>query len=391
MKVITYLSSSYLPLLGGLQYELVWRLEAIDDLLSNGLDKNYKFYFLAPNDKALEFAEFKNIEVINLNLQLDSKVNLLKCVFKIRNILNRIKPDLVHCEAVSPDAYMIFLSNLLFFTSFKYLVTSHGSDIVMIPEANYGCSLNFFQKMLFKAILARTKLHLLPSTALINFAIERGTDRKKIKVLPNGVKHIHYKENQETIQTLKKRWNIKDGDFCLLCLSSTRAIKNLERFIQGFILAYQNNDRLKLICTCKHDSNFTAIKELVDNAGLSSSVLFTGPIRGKEKDAFFSFCDGFCLPSVFENCPISIMEAMDYGLAILASKVGGIPDLITDRENGLFFNYAAPKDIAEKIIEVSTNHTLRNKIRANAKKDANLYDIKEIVKRLLSAYETIED
>ena len=44
----------------------------------------------------------------------------------------------------------------------------------------------------------------------------------------------------------------------------------------------------------------------------------------------------FCISSIFENFPISILEAMDYGNLVLTTKVGGIKDFVFDRHNGIF-------------------------------------------------------
>jgi glycosyltransferase involved in cell wall biosynthesis len=69
--------------------------------------------------------------------------------------------------------------------------------------------------------------------------------------------------------------------------------------------------------------------------GLNDCVAFTGPVSGPAKELFFSSLDIFVQPSLSEGLSIVLIEAMSYGLPLVASKVGGIPELIQEGGNGL--------------------------------------------------------
>lgn len=77
-------------------------------------------------------------------------------------------------------------------------------------------------------------------------------------------------------------------------------------------------------------------------AANSSCVIDLGWITGKEKSKYLSECDLFVLPTYFEGQPVSVLEAMAYSCTILASKVGGIPQMIEDGQTGILLR---PKDI----------------------------------------------
>ncbi len=75
-------------------------------------------------------------------------------------------------------------------------------------------------------------------------------------------------------------------------------------------------------------------KAEVKRRGLEEIVDFRGWISGKEKDELLSSCDVLVLPSHAEGLPISVLEAMANGKAVISTPVGGIPDVVHDGENG---------------------------------------------------------
>lgn len=81
-----------------------------------------------------------------------------------------------------------------------------------------------------------------------------------------------------------------------------------------------------------------AIREATRTDG--HRVAFTGPLYGREKDMLMGQADIFAFPSYYEHeCqPLSIIEAMANGLAVVASRAGGIPDLLRDGVDGLLFD-----------------------------------------------------
>ena len=73
---------------------------------------------------------------------------------------------------------------------------------------------------------------------------------------------------------------------------------------------------------------------LADRLGLTGRIHFLGNIDGAAKDAFFRRIDVLCLPSLAENLPIALLEAMGYGRPVITTPVGGIPDMVTDGAQG---------------------------------------------------------
>lgn len=71
---------------------------------------------------------------------------------------------------------------------------------------------------------------------------------------------------------------------------------------------------------------------LADSLGIKDKVLFPGWISGADKDRALSEATIFVLPSHFEGVPVAILEAMAWGIPIVATRVGGIPEVVGDEE-----------------------------------------------------------
>ncbi|MCC6300300.1 MAG: glycosyltransferase family 4 protein [Anaerolineales bacterium] len=103
--------------------------------------------------------------------------------------------------------------------------------------------------------------------------------------------------------------------------------------------------------------------------GLDGERILAGPFTSREHLArIMAETDVFVMPSILEGQPVALVEAMSYGKPIIATAVGGIPELITDGENGLLCPPHNPIALAEKITALIENSTLRNALGRSARK-----------------------
>ncbi len=90
-----------------------------------------------------------------------------------------------------------------------------------------------------------------------------------------------------------------------------------------------------------------ALRTLADGLGVSERVRFLGEVSQAELPALLSACDLFTRPSRSEGMGISFIEAMAAGLPVIATRVGGIPDFLTEGETGWTVDVDAPQQIAD--------------------------------------------
>ncbi len=107
-------------------------------------------------------------------------------------------------------------------------------------------------------------------------------------------------------------------------------------------------------------------KDLARKLGVDSTVKFLGWLKEPQKVEVFAQASVFCLPSYAEGVPMAMLEAMAYKLPVVVTPVGGIPDIISNKYNGIFVTPGKEKEIAQAIIDILTNHELKMGLAENA-------------------------
>ena len=100
--------------------------------------------------------------------------------------------------------------------------------------------------------------------------------------------------------------------------------------------------------------------------------------------------DCMVLPSLWpDNYPVSIQEAFQSGPVVIASRIGGIPELVRDGVNGLLIEPGDEVGIATAIERLRSSPELAAKLRASASETARLYDMRFHVAHLIDAYQRL--
>ncbi|MBI5749467.1 MAG: glycosyltransferase family 4 protein [Nitrospinae bacterium] len=132
------------------------------------------------------------------------------------------------------------------------------------------------------------------------------------------------------------------------------------------------------------------ISDLKRNAnllGIADSVIFTG--WRNDVPAIISVFDIFVLPSLNEGMGKVLVEAMLLKRPIIASRVGGIPDLIRDGENGILVNSASPNELAKAIIELLKSEEKRKRMGESGKLIVESYSDKAMIDKIGRLYEEV--
>jgi glycosyltransferase involved in cell wall biosynthesis len=115
-------------------------------------------------------------------------------------------------------------------------------------------------------------------------------------------------------------------------------------------------------------------------------VVFSGFLEGAELARAFASADVFAMPSRTETLGFVVLEAMSSGLAVVAARAGGIPDLVQHGENGLLFDPESPQDLALALRQVVEHGGLRRFLGQQARKAAEACDWLAETEKLLDAY-----
>ena len=119
--------------------------------------------------------------------------------------------------------------------------------------------------------------------------------------------------------------------------------------------------------------------------GLNGKILFVGGKRHNEIPTWMNASDLFVLPSLSEGFPTVIPEAMACGKPVVGTKVGGVPEIITNQEVGLLVNPKDPEKLALAIVD-ALNKTWSSEAILN---HAKQYSWNTLVPRIISVYKEV--
>jgi glycosyltransferase involved in cell wall biosynthesis len=124
--------------------------------------------------------------------------------------------------------------------------------------------------------------------------------------------------------------------------------------------------------------------------GIAERVEFSGHGPREEFREHYRGATVFAMPSLFENCPYTLLEAMSCGKPVVVSKAFGMKEMIVDGESGLFFRVGDSGDLAEKVICLLTNEALREKLgKAARKRVLENYSMKTGVEKTIAFYSAV--
>lgn len=123
---------------------------------------------------------------------------------------------------------------------------------------------------------------------------------------------------------------------------------------------------------------------------IANQVEFLGWVSGEQKDRAFRESIIFCLPSYAEGFPMAVLDAWAYGLPVITTPVGGIPDVARDGDNMLLFNPGDIDTLAKQMEKMIVDEKLRESIAEESTLLAHTtFNVKTINKQLGDIYEEL--
>ena len=141
---------------------------------------------------------------------------------------------------------------------------------------------------------------------------------------------------------------------------------------------------LKVLCAGRDDSQ-GEIPRLARERGVDHALRLLGFCS--DTQALIRQCDFLILPSLWEGCPVSVMEALSLGRPVIATRVGGIPELLDSGQEGLLIEPRAPRELADAILKLATDPERRTQMgeaaRARAERD---FSVERMTRRIEETY-----
>lgn len=339
----------------------------------------------------------KNLKVFFNNLKNNNEKLINKCL----EIVNEVKPDIIHLHGtenifgliqkhtkipciISIQGLINPIKNKFFDDIPKSAIIKYSSLIRFIFGVSISHSYNKFEEMSIveKEIFKSSK-----------FITGRTSwDKTITEFLAPNAKYFHLDEVLRE-EFYENKWNKNSFEKTvkLISIVSRPPYKGLGTVVEVAKLLKEKLDFTWKICGLKSNDEIVGIVKKWKKVDYSDlNIEFLGELEEKKLINELLESDIFLQTSRIENSPNSLCEAMILGMPIVASNVGGTSSLLRDNLDGFLVQEGEPFSTAQKIIYLSKNFNEVSEMGKNARLSAlNRHNKEKIVKNLVNIYNTL--
>lgn len=154
---------------------------------------------------------------------------------------------------------------------------------------------------------------------------------------------------------VRDKYFIGKNDIVFLFVGRFVPLKNLPCLLKSFSKLNNKTTERHWLMLVGDGPLYKETQKLSVELGIRDNVIFTGPVHYYHLPAYYSAADIFVMTSTYENSPNALLEAMSCGLPVIATNVGGIPDLVVDGENGILVRHGDLNGFISAMRELSSD------------------------------------
>ncbi len=312
--------------------------------------------YAVPFRLAREFSDrifYHEVETVDYPL-LAHQLYTISLAAKMAQTIKDAQLDILHVHYAVPHAISAFLARSVSRAEkVKIITTLHGTDITLV-----GRSPSFFPIVRFS--IERSDAVTAVSQWLKKETVREFGIRRRIRVIPNFVDTEKFRRGPTPC---KRSLYVKPGEKIIMHISNFRPVKRLGDVIRIFKLIQGEVPSRLLLIGDGPDRDMA--RQLSRQLRIQKRVVFLGKQDCIEH--FLACADVFLLPSESESFGLAALEAMSCGVPVVASRLGGIPEIVIDGETGFLAEVGDVEGMAAKAIEILRNPTLARQMGQRAR------------------------
>lgn len=290
----------------------------------NRIDKSYQ-----PGDIPTHYIEYPALPIAT------RPFNGATCARYILPVLEKLRPDIILSYWIYPEGLgAVKAGNAL---GIPVITGSRGSDL-------HG-NRDPFSSSRVKQVLDGADYVITVSEALRRTAIERGADPKRVRTIQNGCDgEIFRLESRAEART---ELGIAHDTELVLFNGWIAPLKGIWDLLEAVRRLAPSHPKLEVACIGEGDSE-REWQAAIENGGLARKFQLLRRRKPPEIARWLSASNLLCLPSHTEGCPNAVVEALSCGRAIVATNVGGIPELVSP-ESAILVSPHRPGQLADAL------------------------------------------
>jgi teichuronic acid biosynthesis glycosyltransferase TuaC len=287
--------------------------------------------------------------------------------------------DIIHSHLAYPNGYIA--TKLKKRLRVPVIITSHKGDI--IPESRYRQRFITRKRMCWA--LEKADVVTAVSSVLKNIVDELTLNKANSFFIPNGVDIPTDKPGLMPETCVK----VSGKDF-ILTLGRLHHYKGLDVLLNAIKLLRDQRIEIPYLVIAGDGKEMANLQHQAIDLGLDDKVIFTGAVFGDRKHWLLRNCKFFLQPSRAEGMPLTVLEAMAYGKAVIGTKIGGISELVTNEENGLLVELGDSTALSKAIHTFLTSNKIAQ-MQKRAKAFASEMSWPVIADRYIKLYKKLSE
>jgi len=247
---------------------------------------------------------------------------------------------------------------------------------VAFPVSRYGpAALKYRNADLFLAI----------SSGVRDVLVDAGVNAAQVTLVPSGIDLEELRSKRDS-QRVRRELGIDPATSVVGTVAALTTNKAVHDLVRAARFVTEQVEDLRVVIVGEGPAR-RDLEGLVARFGLQERVMLLG-FRSDVLDVLSTF-DCFVLPSRVEGLGTSIMDAQVLGVPVVATRTGGIPDLVEDGDSGLLVPPGAPDLLGGAIVRMLRDPGLRARCCERAQRQARRYDYRNMVQATLAAYRAL--
>ena len=286
---------------------------------------------------------------------------LVAMMYSLVQLIRKTRPDIIHAHWVLPQGIIALFTKIIF--NIPVVITTHGSDV-------FGLRSKTLQKIK-QYVLRHCDVWTSNTSATVDAIVEKRS--ASAQIIPMGV---NCKQFSSGIRD-KFRVGIPSDEMIILFVGRLVESKGVDDLIKAYSLLPGDLKRSTNLWIIGDGKMKSELEDLAHSPDGNNRIEFLGTMPNDLLPDYFAAADLFVGPSVVtesgpaEGQGIVFLEAFAARLCVVATRVGGIPEVIDDGRTGLLVEPRQTNQLAENIARSLTDAPLRNKLATNAYKEVN--------------------
>jgi N-acetyl-alpha-D-glucosaminyl L-malate synthase BshA len=288
---------------------------------------------------------------------------------KLVDMVKLYNIELLHVHYAIPHAYAGYMAKQMLKDEgidIPMVTTLHGTDITLVGN-------HPFYKPAVSFSINKSDVVTSVSQSLKDDTYKLFNIKKEIHVIPNFIELV--KNRVESNISCHRSVMAKEGERIITHISNFRKVKRIPDVIKIFHLVQQQIPS-KLMMVGDGPEKEAAERQCLE-LGILDKVIFFG--NSNEIDKILSYTDLFLLPSQTESFGLAALEAMAWGVPVISSNSGGLPEVNIEGFSGYLSSVGNTTEMAENAIKVLQDETVLNEFKKNALTIAKRFDIENIL------------